>query len=248
MNKVFECKIKKSVLFKKPNSKSEHLKEILFGEKFIKIKQCKNFFYGYCEYDNYKGYIKKNNLILSKKKHNYLINSSKAFLYKNRKINSKTKNFLYLNSRVYISKISKTFSRINDKWIKNSDLKPLNKKKNDHFLKKVSLFNNSKYVWGGNTVDGIDCSGLVQELMKNVSKKCPRDSIEQEVYFKKKVKLTHIKKGDLLFWKGHVAIAINNKKCVHAYGPVKKVTQMKINNLISILQKKSLKLSSIRRP
>ena len=52
MNKVFECKIKKSILFKKPNLKSEHLKEILFGEKFIKIKQCKNFFYGYCEYDN----------------------------------------------------------------------------------------------------------------------------------------------------------------------------------------------------
>ena len=57
-----------------------------------------------------------------------------------------------------------------------------------------------------------------------------------------------IKKNDILFWKGHVAIALNKKECVHAYGPAKKVVKIKINRLISKLTKKSLELSSIKRP
>ena len=57
-----------------------------------------------------------------------------------------------------------------------------------------------------------------------------------------------IKKGDLLFWKGHVAIAINKNNCIHAYGPKKKVVKMKINNVISELEKKCLKRSSVRGP
>ena len=78
--------------------------------------------------------------------------------------------------------------------------------------------------------------------------KCPRDSKEQEIYFKKSVMKNKIKKGDLLFWKGHVAIAVNKMECVHAYGPSKKVLKIKIDRLISKLAKKSLKLSSIKRP
>ena len=52
----------------------------------------------------------------------------------------------------------------------------------------------------------------------------------------------------MLFWKGHVAIALNKTNCIHAYGPSKKVVRMKINTLIDKLAKKSLKLSSIKRP
>ena len=137
---------------------------------------------------------------------------------------------------------------IGDLWIKNTDIKLIKKIKKIDFLKKIKIFTNVKYIWGGNTIDGIDCSGLVQELMKNNFLNCPRDSKDQEKFFKKKINLKQIKKGDLLFWKGHVAISINKKECIHAFGPRKKVVKMKICNVISELKKKSLKLSSIRRP
>ena len=57
-----------------------------------------------------------------------------------------------------------------------------------------------------------------------------------------------IKKGDLIFWKGHVAIALDKKKLVHAYGPKKKVTIMSISQTINILQSKGLNIISIKRP
>ena len=104
-------------------------------------------------------------------------------------------------------------------------------------------------MWGGNSIKGIDCSGLVQELLKSANKKCPRDSKDQLAFFKKSVSLSGIKKGDLLFWKGHVAIALNKQSLVHAYGPKKRVIVMPIKKTIkTLLETKNLKILSIKRP
>ena len=243
-----ECKRNCTGLFKKPNIKSERQKEILFGEQFIVTKKFKKFFYGYSAYERYHGYVAKKDLTITSNQNNYIVQKGKAFLYKKNNNKSKINKFLYLNSRVYIPKLGKNFSQLNQYWIRNEDIKKIKVEKNTNFIQSLKYFKNTKYVWGGNTCDGIDCSGLVQEMLKNIFLKCPRDSKDQEKFFKKKIKINQIKKGDLLFWKGHVAIALNKNESVHAYGPKKKVIRMKTKKIISDLLKKSLKLSSIRRP
>ena len=248
MSKTLYCTTSKSIIYRRADNNSEHLKEILYGEEFVKLRDYKNFYYGYSTYDNYFGYIKKKDFKKFTLKPNFFIKSKKAYLYKSNKLNSKTKSFLYLNSKIHIIRKGKFFSKVKDKWIQNYDLSSIKKRYNNNYLEKINFFYKTKYNWGGNTIDGIDCSGLVQELMKSKLKKCPRDSKDQEIFFKKKINLNKVKKGDLLFWKGHVAIALNNQICIHAYGPMKKVVKMKINNVISELSKKSLKLSSVRRP
>ena len=45
------------------------------------------------------------------------------------------------------------------------------------------------------------------------------------------------KKGDIIFWKGHVAICVNSKKLIHAYGPEKKVLIMPITKTIDIIER-----------
>ena len=67
-------------------------------------------------------------------------------------------------------------------------------------------------------------------------------------YFKKKVKLQNIRKNDLIFWQGHVAIILSKKKLIHAYGPLKKVLIMNINDAIKRIEKTAnLKVIGIRR-
>ena len=99
MNKILSCKNRKSILYKKPNIKSEHLKEMVFGEIFIKLKEYKNFYYGFTQYDKYYGYIQKKCLYKNSNKNNYLVNSAKAFLYKNNNLKSKTKSFYTLTQK-----------------------------------------------------------------------------------------------------------------------------------------------------
>ena len=110
------------------------------------------------------------------------------------------------------------------------------------------MFKNVKYKWGGKSFKGIDCSALVQVFLNFHKKYCPRDSSDQVKYFRKNIKLKKIKKNDLIFWKGHVAIALSNKKLIHAYGPMKKTVIMGIDQTIKRIKKTAnLKVIGIKR-
>ena len=78
----------------------------------------------------------------------------------------------------------------------------------------------------------------------------PRDTKDQIRYSKRKLKLKVFKKGDVIFWKGHVAMCINSKKLIHAYGPEKKVLIMPIIKTIERIKRTAnlsiKKISSIK--
>ena len=79
---------------------------------------------------------------------------------------------------------------------------------------------------------------LILKICLNFNNKyCPRDAKDQVKYFKKDIKLINIKKNDIIYWKGHVAVALNNKKLIHAYGPMKKTVVMEIGQTIKKIYK-----------
>ena len=130
---------------------------------------------------------------------------------------------------------------------KKKDLKKINHKTKNSF-KDIKKFLNVKYKWGGKHFSGVDCSALIQLLLNYNNKFCPRDTKDQIKYFKKKVKLNKVKKNDLFFWKGHVAVATSKKRMIHAYGPYKKVVDMTISKTINRIYKTAnLKVVGIRR-
>ena len=132
-------------------------------------------------------------------------------------------------------------------WIKKKDLKKINAITKDPFHN-IKKFINVKYKWGGKHFSGIDCSGLIQLFINYNNKFCPRDSKEQIKYFKKKTSLKNIRKNDLIFWKGHVAVAISKHNLIHAYGPLKKTLVMPIKKTIDrIYRTTNLKVLGIRR-
>jgi cell wall-associated NlpC family hydrolase len=72
------------------------------------------------------------------------------------------------------------------------------------------------YLWGGKTSFGVDCSGLVQLGLTAAGIACPRDSDMQETIVGQPIALSNLRRGDLMFWKGHVAIVRDNATLIHA--------------------------------
>ena len=117
-----------------------------------------------------------------------------------------------------------------------------------NFVKILKSFTNCKYTWGGKSYKGIDCSALVQLYYLYNNKFFPRDTKDQISFKKGKKKLIKFSKGDIIYWKGHVALALSNKKLIHAYGPLKKTVVMGINQTIKRIQQTAkLKVIGIKR-
>ena len=218
-----------SNIYKKPSEISEVTSQILYGEKFKILSKNKNWIKIKVSFDNYIGYIKNKNYTNNyKPTHKVFTLKSSIF----NKLNNKTKYFLPFASRISIIQESKKFIEFEkNKWIKKTDIKKINHVEKD-YLKILKLFLKTKYVWGGKTYKGIDCSAILQLLYYYNNKFYPRDTKDQLRYSKSNINREKFKKGDVIFWKGHVAICINAKKLIHAYGPEKKVLIMPIKKTI----------------
>ena len=233
-------------VYKIKSTKSEVVTQLLYGDTFKKIKKNGSWIKIKNDVDNYKGYIKKKNLT-SNQKNTHKIYDLKVNLYSKPNTKSKVKKQLSFGSKIKVVEKKNNFYKFDNLWIKKKDLKKINYKTKDIF-KNIKKFINTKYKWGGKHFDGIDCSGLIQLHFNFNNKFCPRDAKDQIKYFKKKIELKNIRKNDLIFWKGHVAIAISKHTLIHAYGPLKKTTLMPIKKTINKIYKTAnLKVIGIRR-
>ena len=216
-------------IYERPSTNSKISSQIIYGEKFKVLRKTKSFLKIRTSYDRYIGYIKDKNFI-KKFKPTHKVKVLKARVYK-------SKNFLPFSSEIEIIKKKKNYVMFRkNKWIKQKDITHINKKEKN-FSKIFKSYLNCKYKWGGKTYHGIDCSALIQLFYKFNKRFFPRDTIDQINYKKGNRTKKKFKLGDIIYWKGHVAVCVNSKELIHAYGPEKKVIIMPINETIKRIER-----------
>ncbi len=245
MTKYYTNNFTVTSLHRKPSIKSEVVTQMIYGDSFSISKKSKKWLKIKIKEDGYIGFIK-NKKFPEFLKPTHKVSILKSNVFKNPNKRGKISEISF-GSKIKVTENKKKFLRFSKGWVNKDDVKPISFKETDPF-RKISIFKNIKYKWGGKSFKGIDCSALIQVFLNFNNKFCPRDAKDQVKFFKKNVKLKKLKKNDIIYWKGHVALALTSKKLIHAYGPMKKTVVMGINETIErIEQTARLKVIGIKR-
>ncbi|MGH6768449.1 MAG: NlpC/P60 family protein [Xanthobacteraceae bacterium] len=121
----------------------------------------------------------------------------------------------------------------------------------DDAVSVAEQFTGAPYLWGGKTSFGLDCSALVQLAMTACGIICPRDSDMQENSLGRPITpaddFSNLRRGDLMFWKGHVAIVRDASTIVHANAHHMAVAAEPIADAVTRIRAAGCELSSVKR-
>lgn len=190
--------------------------QLLFGDRFVVYETIGAFSFGQCEKDAYCGYVHSARLgrqpapthsVASRMSHRYAAPDMKSQMV----------GPLYLNSLLHVTKVESAWARLADgSYMPSSHTHALSETVSD-YVAVAQLLCDAPYLWGGSSSDGVDCSGLVQLALHACGQACPRDSDQQETELGTSLpEDAPLERGDLVFWKGHVAIATDRETILHA--------------------------------
>lgn len=197
--------------------------ECLFGEYIEVLEVFDNWIYGKLLYDGYKGWTESKYLGESRKK-NYKVVSTRTTLHIVPNLKTKVFFFLPLGSLLNVIKFNEEWAQISynmeDKiclgYVPSKHIMHINKYDLD-WVSIAEKLVGTPYRWGGRNTIGIDCSALVQLCLQAIGKKIPRDTdMQKKIKYPIIKDVNLLKRGMLIFWDGHVAISIDNRRIIHA--------------------------------
>ena len=166
-------------------------------------------------YDKYVGYVPRSAIVKETEK-THIVSAPLTHVFIEPNVKSRNIDMLPLAARVSGEMIENGFLETELGWISISRLKRKTELSKDP-IEISKLLQNAPYLWGGTTSLGIDCSGLIQISMLLCGLDCPGDSDQQMNTLGQNLDIgSPRKKGDILFWKGHVAWAVNERQILHA--------------------------------
>ena len=203
-------------LRKAPSHDAPLLTEALRGERvMIYDTDEEGWAWGQLLADNYVGYLPASALLTPDAAPTHKVTAQRTLVFPEASIKAPPVDALPLGARVAVLREQEPFAVTAGGFLPARHLAPL-ASKDDDFVAVAERFVGVPYLWGGKTSLGLDCSGLVQVALTACGIPCPRDSDMQEKAVGKPANLAGLQRGDLIFWKGHVAIALGRNSMIHA--------------------------------
>ena len=221
--------------------------EALYGERVIVYDiDGEGWAWGQIESDGYVGYLPANALVHPGAKPTHAVRAPRTFLYHEPDIKAPPVMPLSFGSFVTVRKSEKEFSFTERGAIFSKHFAPVTEHEPD-IVATAQKFLGTPYLWGGKTSLGLDCSALVQLSLSAAGMKCPRDSDMQEKALGDPIPLEKLQRGDLVFWKGHVAIAFDPETLIHANAFHMAVAVEPLANAVERIAALGTRVSSVKR-
>jgi cell wall-associated NlpC family hydrolase len=210
-----------ATMHREASSTAMQATQALLGERLMAFEITDGWVWCQLERDSYVGYIAKAAVSNDLTKSTHRVSVPLTFLYPLPDIKTQPAIVLSMNAKLAIVEGDEKFSRLsNGKFVFTKHIKPLSEVDTD-FVSVAEMFRDVPYYWGGKTALGLDCSGLVQASLEACGVLSPRDTDMQEAQLGQKLlvnDLDNLRRGDLVFWKGHVGILVDGKTLLHANG------------------------------
>jgi cell wall-associated NlpC family hydrolase len=204
-------------LFRTPSHDARLVTQALMGERIIVYETTdEGWAWGQLETDGYVGWLSANALDKPGRAATHKVAVPRTLGFPGPDIKLPPAVSLSMGARLVIAQQDERFAVTANGWhLPAVHLAPIKARQPD-FVTVAEEFLHAPYLWGGKTSLGLDCSGLVQVCMQTTGHACPRDSDMQELALGKLSSLGELRRGDLVFWKGHVAIARDTETLLHA--------------------------------
>lgn len=226
--------------------------QALYGEQLTVFDKREGWAWVQLSGDDYVGYLPENSISHEPIKATHRISAQRTFLFPKPNIKAPPLCALPLNARVEIINEETDFLLTKQgAFLHKKHVSPIDSFDMD-YVTVAERFVETPYLWGGKQDTGIDCSGLVQTSMEAVGIHVPRDSdmqaSETGKALPKPFDLTSLRRGDLIFWKGHVGIMADKQNLLHANAFHMKTVIEPLADAVKRSLEAGNEITAIRRP
>ncbi|MET4389386.1 cell wall-associated NlpC family hydrolase [Bradyrhizobium sp. F1.4.3] len=203
-----------------PTSNAMLMTEALRGERVtVYDRNGEGWAWGQLGGDGYVGWLPDAALVKPTAAPTHKVSALRTFAFPGPSIKLPPAETLVLGSKLAVAHEDGSFAVTRDgQYLPMAHLAPLDHREPD-FVTVAERFVGTPYLWGGKSSLGVDCSGLVQVSLTAAGIGCPRDSDMQQTGLGRALephRRSKLQRGDLIFWKGHVAIVRDGSTMVHA--------------------------------
>lgn len=233
-----------------PRFDAMQLTQALMGEAVKLFHEEEGWAFVQLAADGYVGYVNGNALSPQVVTPTHRVCVPATFLYPEPNLKAQPAVALTLNAQVAVMAESGAFSQLSGgRFLFTAHLKPAGSFESD-FVSVAEMFRHVPYYWGGKSVQGLDCSGLVQLALEACGKPALRDTDMQENTIGETLRandLDSLLRGDLVFWKGHVGIMTDGLRLLHANGHHMMVVEEPLKDAVERIAASYGEVTSIRR-
>ena len=204
-----------AALRKAPHPMAEQWDQLLFGERFRVLEVKDGFAWGQAARDGYVGFVAQDDLAAIGAPATHGVAVPRTYAFAEPDIKSRPVGLYSLNALTAIEATEGRFAKGEGTgWFVAAHLAPIGVAAAD-YVATAQGFLGAPYQWGGRESLGLDCSGLVQQALAACGQAVPRDTDLQRAFFSP-ITEGERRRGDLVFWKGHVAILLDADTILHA--------------------------------